>query len=351
MGKKSDPPKVNKQAYNDLLAASTAAAQQAAQTQAEQLAWARETYAQDRALAEPIIQAAVDRMARFDEWAIADRERQAQFQVAEDRLLSDAMSWDSPERIAQAQAGAMSDVYGAMEGSREASQRALEGYGVDPSSTRFGALDIAQRANAAAAAVAAGNRAASATQKQAIDLRNMAIGVGRSYGQGAVGEAGAAGGQGAGAIGTSLGVTGSGAQTMGTGLQWGAMGQGALSGAAGILAQQQQALMDRYNAKTAASSVLPNALGTMAGTALGAYLGNPAAFGAATGGVIPEAASPSGGEQFDDVPAMVTAGEFVIPEDVVKWKGEDFFQRLIVASRKGMNNKGAVPTMREPAYG
>jgi len=364
MGKKSDPPKVDKKAYQALLAQSTAAAQSAAENSAAQLAWAKETYAKDRALAEPIIQAALQRMGSQDEWAAEDRARQEQFQVAEDRLLSDAMSYDSPERKAQAAAGAASDVYGAMEGSRAASQRALEGYGVDPSSTRFGALDIAVRAQAAAAAVAAANKAAAAVDLRAQQLRSEAIGVGARYGATSLAETEMAGRQGAGALGAALGTTASGAQTMGTGLQWGQQAQGAIEGAGNILSQQQQALMDRYNAKTAADAVLPNAVGQLAGTALGAYMTGgtslfaPAAGAAAgtagsgtgvgmsalyaTGGEIPEHMSPSGGAEVDDVPIMASAGEFVIPEDVVRRKGEDFFWKLIESSR-GMNKKGAMP--------
>ena len=44
--------------------------------------------------------------------------------------------------------------------------------------------------------------------------------------------------------------------------------------------------------------------------------------------------SPSGGQQTDDVPANLNAGEFVLPDDVVKWKGEEFFQNLIGKSRQ-----------------
>jgi hypothetical protein len=47
------------------------------------------------------------------------------------------------------------------------------------------------------------------------------------------------------------------------------------------------------------------------------------------GNYIPPEASPSGGQNVDDVHAMVSAGEFVIPERTVDWYGEKFFQNLI----------------------
>jgi hypothetical protein len=47
------------------------------------------------------------------------------------------------------------------------------------------------------------------------------------------------------------------------------------------------------------------------------------------GNLVPPEASPSGGAEVDDVPAMVSEGEFVIPKRTVDWKGDQFFQKLI----------------------
>jgi hypothetical protein len=47
------------------------------------------------------------------------------------------------------------------------------------------------------------------------------------------------------------------------------------------------------------------------------------------GNYVPEEASPSNGAAVDDVPAMVSAGEFVIPKRTVDWLGDKFFQKLI----------------------
>ena len=58
------------------------------------------------------------------------------------------------------------------------------------------------------------------------------------------------------------------------------------------------------------------------------------AIDAQPGGQVPQDASPSGGQQVDDVQANVTPDEFVIPKDVALWKGQEFFQKLIDQSRK-----------------
>lgn len=62
----------------------------------------------------------------------------------------------------------------------------------------------------------------------------------------------------------------------------------------------------------------------------------------ADGGQVDPSMSPSGGQQVDDVQAQgpgnsnirLNANEFVIPDDVAKWKGQEFFQKLIMDSRK-----------------
>jgi hypothetical protein len=53
-----------------------------------------------------------------------------------------------------------------------------------------------------------------------------------------------------------------------------------------------------------------------------------------TGGFVSQALSPSNGKQVDDVPARLNEGEYVIPRDVVQFKGKEFFHKLIAQSRK-----------------
>jgi hypothetical protein len=73
------------------------------------------------------------------------------------------------------------------------------------------------------------------------------------------------------------------------------------------------------------------------------------------GGQVPQEASPSQGQQTDDIQANVNANEFVVPKDVALWKGQEFFQKLIAQSRKarlsapahGSNDSG----QPEPAMG
>lgn len=55
------------------------------------------------------------------------------------------------------------------------------------------------------------------------------------------------------------------------------------------------------------------------------------------GGAVPSYASPSNGQATDDVPAMLTAGEFVIPKDVMAWKGHEYFAKQIDQARRAQS--------------
>ena len=84
--------------------------------------------------------------------------------------------------------------------------------------------------------------------------------------------------------------------------------------------------------------------GGYGGDGWGGYSGggdiSPGGFGfagggdATQGGHVPQSASPSGGINVDDVPANLNSEEFVVPRDVARWKGEEFFHKMIDQSRK-----------------
>lgn len=76
------------------------------------------------------------------------------------------------------------------------------------------------------------------------------------------------------------------------------------------------------------------------GPVSGAPIGSPTLYARGgpvdptTGGFVSQALSPSNGKQVDDVPARLNEGEYVIPRDVVQFKGKEFFHKLIMQSRK-----------------
>jgi hypothetical protein len=74
--------------------------------------------------------------------------------------------------------------------------------------------------------------------------------------------------------------------------------------------------------------------------------GPPPMGGDDPGHFVDPSLSPSGGQNTDDVHAMVQAGEFVVPERTVDWYGEKFFQNLI-AKADGDQQKNTVAAPEE----
>lgn len=330
--------------YSGLVEASEKAAEYSFQLGKDQLAWAKEQYAQDREIVDRVVNAALERQETNDEAAARDRERYEQrFQPLEDQLIRDAKDYSSPERQAVEAGRASADVAQQFEAQRRAAAQNLEAYGVDPSSTRFAALDMGSRIAQAAAQAGAANQARTQTEMMGRALRSEAINVGRGYPGQIAGTYGTALQSGAAGANTALAGTASGASTMGTGTQWTGMGMSGLGQAGNIMnmGYNNQLSAAQFNAQQ--SSGLGALLGAGLGFAL-QYEEGGAVPEATSGGNVPVEASPSRGAAIDDVDAKLNAGEFVVPKDVVSWKGEEFFQKLIDGSRKSRQTAPAKPS-------
>jgi hypothetical protein len=295
-----------------------------------------------------------------NEWAQADRERfKNTFQPLEDDLVREAMDYASAGRMDLERGRAQADVAQKYDQQREAALRQLEGYGVNPGATRFAALDLNARNQKAAAQAAAAEQAGQNVENTRRALRTEAIGVGQKYPGYADQASDTAIAAGNAASGNALENTKVAAQTMGSAVDYGQLSNQALGTATqGAIGQGnlQNAAYDNelaaYNAEEANSTNW----GELGGMAIGAGAKIATAKYAASGGAIPGpeatasqggqvpmAASPSGGAQVDDVNARLTPGEFVLPVDVVKWKGEEFFQKMIDAARKKREGASAKP--------
>lgn len=221
----------------------------------------------------------------------------------------------------------------------------LEQFGIDPSQTRAQALDLGVDVASGAAQAAAANVARDAAHQRAIDLRGKAIDTARAgeqMGQQAAGAGATFGNQG---VNAGLATAASGAQTTGTGPTWQQLANQSVGTAAQTMNTQYQNQIDRQKAEQESSS----GWGGVAGSVLG--LATKFIPGLAEGGAIPEEMSPTAGAQIDDVPAQIfagggqpvgqaqlNAGEFVIPEDVMKWKGEEWAQKEILKARGQMQS-------------
>lgn len=313
--------------YSGIANASKEAAEISANVAREQLAWAKEQYAKDKQVTDKVVDAGLARLAETDKNARDDRARwQTKYAAMEDQLIADANQSSDPAFQEQRAGGAAAEVSRQFDVARQAAQDQLESFGIDPSQTRAAALDLSSRTAEAAARASAANTAREQERAVGRGLRSEAINVGRGYpGQVAssYNTSIASGNQAANA---ALSQTATGANTMGTPIQWQSQSTGALGAWGSALSQGYNAQLAQFNANQNASSGIGSALGLIGG------VGSALMF--EEGGAVPEEASPSRGAIPDDVPALLQAGEFVIPEDAVRWVGEKHLQGLIQKSRQ-----------------
>lgn len=330
--------------YSGVAAASEKAAELNYKLGREQLDWAREQYQMDKGIYDRIVDGFLDDMDLNSALAAQDREFYEQhFRPLEADLAQEAATYDTQERREKEMGGAQAQVAQQFDAQRENAQRELEAYGIDPSSTRYGALDIGMRAAQAAAQAAAGTAASNRVEDTARALRSEAINVGRGYPGQIAQSYQTASQQGMGAAGVTGQGTQIGGQTMGVAPQYMGLANQAVGTWGNTLNMGYQNQLAQFNANQQASSGFGGILGLIGGL----RFEDGGAVPPVEGGAVPDEMSPSGGAQVDDIPARLNAGEFVIPDDAVSWYGERHFYNLIQKSqqeRERMKQEtGAVP--------
>jgi hypothetical protein len=329
---KSDPPPAPN--YQPIAAASDRAAQLSYDMALKQLDWAKQQDVLNRATSDKVVQAALDRQATTDANAAKDRARYEQiYQPLEDKAAADALSYASPERQKLEMGRAAATVAQQFGAQRDAATRNLESFGVDPSSTRYAALDLGSRVQEGAAQAAAANQARTQTEAVGRALTSEAINVGRGYPGSVAGSYQTALASGAQAGQTGLATTASGVNSMGSPTQWMGAGNAALGTWGNALTSGYNTALSNYNANQQSGS----ALGSLIGLGIGMIPGLAEGGAVDVGGGVPPSSSPTRGGAVDDVPARLTVGEFVIPKDVALRKGHDFFERLVQKTRENAN--------------
>lgn len=142
---------------------------------------------------------------------------------------------------------------------------------------------------------------------------------------------GSATGNSRGAVGSSQGYLGTAAGALATPVAYGTAASNAYMNAAETqnIGYQNELQAAQYNYATGPGALLQG-IGSIAGMFSG-----KGGFGFAEGGSVDPELSPSGGAILDDVPARLTAGEFIVDEDTRNWYGEKFFHDLKEKAAKG----------------
>jgi hypothetical protein len=298
----------------------------------EQFQWAKEAYAADKTITDKVSSALLKSMEFSQANAEKDRARyEGVFQPVEDSFVNEAMNYDTDARrdleMGRAQAGVAQQFNAA----RESATRELESYGINPSATRYAALDLGARTAEAAAKAAAGTNASLQVENTGRDLKRQAIDIGRGYPAQVNQSSQVGGGAGTSATGAAINQTASGAGTMGTAGSWTGAGTGALGTWGGAMNQNYANQVKAYEAEQSSG--------------LGAILGMGLKIaGFSKGGAVPTELSPSRGAIPDDVPIAVTPGEFVVPREAVEWFGVKHMRQLVEKAKKERaENRGALP--------
>lgn len=343
--------------YTPLANASKEQSEKAFQLQQQQFDWAKKTYEENKGNTDLITKRFLEDQETNRKNAAKDRERyETVFQPLEESLANEARDFASPERKAKEMGRAQAGVAQQFDAQRANATRDLESYGINPGATRFAALDTSVRAQQAATEAAAGEQAYQQTDATGRALRSEAINVGRGYPGQIAGTYGTSANFGGGANNAQLATTASGANTMGTGMQWGNMGMQGLGQSANILNTGYGNQLAYNKAQNAEAEGWGNFFGLLGGAGLKAATGSSRPWWAAEGGMmpgeedqtpggaVPTGASPTQGRAIDDVPARLTAGEFVLPKDVTSWLGEEKLQKMIEKARMDKQGAGAKPT-------
>jgi len=264
------------------------------------------------------------------EQAQSDRERYVNiFRPFEDRFAKEAEEYDTPERRERAIGGAIGDVSTAFDAQRRNALQRLESYGVDPSQTRNAALDVGVRTQQAIAQAGAAQTARNRVEDTGRALRSDVINMGRGALSNAAGFYGQAVGSGSAAQSGALNTTQTGAGAIQSSLGFSGQALQGYNQGANIMSQGFGNQMAGWNAGQQQTAGTLQALGGLAGMALadGGEVDPEQAIPFTRDGAVD---GPGDGSGIDDrVPAMLSQDEFVIPADVVRKKGEEFFEKLI----------------------
>ena len=358
--------------YTPIAMASMQNSQAGQQFSADQLAWAKQQFYENKATTDKVVDMSLQNASiQQQEAQTAYQRYQDKYQPVEDKLLGQVQDWASPTRIAAQEGSAEATAQQQGAQARTASQQQLESFGINPSSTRYAAMDVGNRTATGASAAAAGTNAANLAQQQQLGLESQAINIGRGYPGQTSAEFGGSTSAGASANNAQNATFQTGSNAMNTGFSTGmGVSNNALSTWGNTLNMGYQNQLSASQQSSGIGGLLGSAAGIAApflmGMAEGGAVPTMGYAGAGTvappypggnpqppaspppdgtpGGAVPTGASPTNGQSTDDVPAALTAGEFVMPKDVTSWIGEQGLQKMILKARKDMTTAQAKPS-------
>lgn len=330
----------------------------------EQYKFAKDAYADQLPYTKKYQSQQLETMKDASDFAKSQQAQYQQlYQPLAEQYVDQVKDYQSPEAAARARGQAMGAVGQQFDAAGDAAKRSLESYGIDPSATRYAALDVGTRAAKAAATAAAGTQSDVNRELTGLGLESSALNIGNGLPGQVVASQGASTSAGGAGVNAGNSTYGTFQSSLGNPTAWGGMATNALGAAGNLTSQNYQNQLSGFQANQNSSSGIGSLLGTAAGIGMmflkdgGAVEGED--YQPVAGNVVPPSMSPSGGAVTDDVMASVdgspepraaiNTGEFVYPRDVTSWLGEKFLQQQIVKARNEMGQGPAQPSAGPPA--
>ena len=266
-GKSSAPPPPN---YAPIAAADAQSAQMQYQLGQQQLQWGKDQFNQTWPYAQQYMQQQIQTAQTQNQNAQNMTDfYNSTYKPIESQFATTASNYNSPARADANSASAQADVANTFTANRNAAQQSLESYGIDPSQTRFAALDLGSRIAQSAATAAAGTQSRMNTEATGLALQGEAINTGRGYAGNVAQAYSTATNAGASGIGTANSTTQTGVGAMGNPTNYFSGGNNALNNWGNTLNQGYSNQLAAANFNRQNSVGVSQGIGQLIGGALG----------------------------------------------------------------------------------
>ena len=278
-------------------------------------------------------------------WAKDQRDRYEQYALpALQSLFSDAETYASKAEEDRQRGAAIQDVQAANEAKRASHERNLRAFGVDmdPSQKNMQSLDRTAGVMEAGQAAFAANQAGERTKQIGRELTAQAVNAGNMFANQALQASQTGTSIGTGALGAATGANVGGAQMAGAAMPFVQGAYGGYDLGAGIVDTAYGRELERTEINNAAGQQNFNnmmAVGQSLGGIAAPYMPKPP--GGADGGPVIAPGGPT-----DDAGAIaISNDEYIIPADVVKKLGTNYFDKMIEkeTGRPPPSQKQAIP--------
>lgn len=191
------------------------------------------------------------------------------YKPIESQFATQAINYNTPANANQQAGGAMADVASTFDANRAASLSSLESYGIDPSQTRYGALDLGTRISQAAATAAAGTQSRLNTQATGMALEGDAINTGRGYASTVANDYTTATNAGMAGINAANSTTTTGVNAMGSPSSYFGLGNSSNANAAGAMNMGYQNQLSGAQFSAQQSEAAWGGIGSLVGAGIG----------------------------------------------------------------------------------